>query len=212
MSGFAYGFRPVRNLGTVSIVLIWLTTAALVPLVITVPGFVRQTAQLVNDQTGNTDQLRSTVLSFAATFGVLALLALVSGIVFWVWSWGARVNAETLGGPGSQELSRGWTFWGWICPVVSLWFPCQIMLDIYRASAGDRSRKAGIVIAWWIVGLAAYTVPGIVAARLPQHNADDLARAATVIAAIGLSAAIGSACLITVVIRRISHWQHVVTP
>jgi hypothetical protein len=53
------------------------------------------------------------------------------GIVFVVWFHHARVNAEQRGWP--QRRARGWTFWGWIIPVVSYWFPFQLMGDIWRA-------------------------------------------------------------------------------
>jgi hypothetical protein len=54
-----------------------------------------------------------------------------------------------MAGPDSQSLRRGWTFWGWLCPIVSLWFPARTMADIYRASSPWGRRHAVLVICWW---------------------------------------------------------------
>ena len=207
----ARALRPVRNLGTAAIVLVWVTTAALIPLVVAVSGFARVAAQSANDQTYDPVQVTDAANSFLLSTGLLSLVSLISGIVFWVWSWRARVNAELLGGPRSQELSRGWTFWGWICPIVSLWFPCQIMLDIYRTSSGGQGSRA-VVIAWWVVGLCAGVVPEIVGGRFTQNTSPaKVSQAITVIAIISVAAAAASAVLISVVINRISAWQQAVS-
>jgi hypothetical protein len=70
-------------------------------------------------------------------------------IVFVVWFHRARINAEQRGWP--QRWARGWTFWGWIVPVVSLWFPFQLMGDIWRAGlpASRRGKAAWLPALWW---------------------------------------------------------------
>ncbi len=209
--GVARALRPVRGLGTAAIVLVWVTTAALIPLVVTLSGFVRTASQAANDLTYDPALVADAAQPFLLGVGLLSLVSLTSGIVYWVWSWRARVNAEVLGGPGSQELSRGWTFWGWICPIVSLWFPCQIMLDIYRTSSGGQRSRA-VVIAWWVVGLGAGVVPEIIGAGVTQNSTpDDLSQAIAAISIISVAAVAGSAVLISVVINRISTWQQAVS-
>ena len=52
-------------------------------------------------------------------------------ILFVVWFYRARINAEQHG--YRQRRARGWAFWGWIIPIVNIWFPFQIMGDIWRA-------------------------------------------------------------------------------
>jgi len=82
-------------------------------------------------------------------------------IVFLVWLWRARADAELLG--YRQRRAQGWAFWGWIVPIVSIWFPFQIMRDIWRASQADRRAgpRAWVVPAWWAAWLLAnfYVVP-----------------------------------------------------
>ena len=55
-------------------------------------------------------------------------------VMFVVWFYRARVNAEGHGWP--QRWSPGWAIAGWLVPVVNFWFPFQIMADIWRATRG----------------------------------------------------------------------------
>jgi hypothetical protein len=71
------------------------------------------------------------------------------GILFVVWFRRARINAESSG--YYQRRALGWTFWGWIVPVVNIWFPFQIMGDIWRAGLApqQRSKTAWLPALWW---------------------------------------------------------------
>lgn len=77
------------------------------------------------------------------------------GIVFVVWFRRARVNAESR--DWRQRRARGWAFWGWIVPVVSLWIPFQLMGDIWRAGLPERQRRktAWLPVLWWASWLLA---------------------------------------------------------
>jgi hypothetical protein len=77
----------------------------------------------------------------------------VIGILFVVWFRRARINAEQ--STWRQRRARGWTFWGWIVPIVSLWFPFQIMGDIWRAGLPEaqRRRTAWLPALWWVTWL-----------------------------------------------------------
>ncbi|MGW0768438.1 DUF4328 domain-containing protein [Streptomyces sp. NPDC002676] len=80
---------------------------------------------------------------------VLALLATMT--VYLCWFWRVRVNAEVFN-PGGHSRSRGWTIGGWFCPVVNLWFPRRITLDIWDSSAAWAERPGhGLVNSWWTV-------------------------------------------------------------
>jgi|SRR6266851_954496 len=70
-------------------------------------------------------------------------------IAFVVWFRRAMINAERHG--YRQRRARGWAFWGWIVPIVSIWFPFQIMGDIWRAGlpAPDRRKTAWLPALWW---------------------------------------------------------------
>jgi hypothetical protein len=70
-------------------------------------------------------------------------------ILFVVWFRRARINAERHG--YRQRRARGWAFWGWIVPIVNIWFPFQIMGDIWRAGlpAEQRRKTAWLPAMWW---------------------------------------------------------------
>jgi hypothetical protein len=77
----------------------------------------------------------------------------VLGILFVVWFRRARINAERHG--YHQRRARGWTFWGWIVPIVNLWFPFQLMGDIWRAGlpAWRHAKAAWLPALWWLCWL-----------------------------------------------------------
>lgn len=81
---------------------------------------------------------------------IISLLLEAAAIpVFLVWFYQVRRNAA-LWGP--QRRSQGWSIGAWFTPVVALWFPFQIMNDVWRASAPDakrRRRPEALVQAWW---------------------------------------------------------------
>jgi hypothetical protein len=85
-------------------------------------------------------------------------LGLALGIVFVMWFRRARINAGRSGWP--QRRSIGWTFWGWIVPIVSLWLPFQIMGDIWRAGLPEskRNKVAWLPTVWWTTWLLASVI------------------------------------------------------
>jgi len=83
-------------------------------------------------------------LDKATDFTILGL-----SILFVVWFRRARINAEDH--DYRQRRARGFAFWGWIVPIVNLWFPFQIMGDIWRAGlpAQRRRKTAWLPALWW---------------------------------------------------------------
>ncbi|MFC5170851.1 MULTISPECIES: DUF4328 domain-containing protein [Streptomyces] len=83
---------------------------------------------------------------------------LATGIVYVCWLYRLRDNAEVFA-PGTHRHGRSWTGWGWIVPVVNLWFPRRVTLDIWDASrpAGPHSPDRpghGLINLWWGFWLA----------------------------------------------------------
>ncbi|MEV6675035.1 DUF4328 domain-containing protein [Streptomyces sp. NPDC051162] len=73
--------------------------------------------------------------SFVLGTQLVYFLALAATSALWaVWFRRARLNAE-LFAPGTHRMGTGWAAGAWFTPVVNLWFPKQIVNDIYRASA-----------------------------------------------------------------------------
>ncbi|TVT28324.1 DUF4328 domain-containing protein [Amycolatopsis rhizosphaerae] len=156
------------------------------------------------------DQLTATVGRL--TLGLTALAA----IVFLLWSWSARLNAEAHS-PVRHRHARGWVIAGWL-PVVNLWFPYHIITDIWRTSRPE-ARTPGtteitdlpgsrLVSLWWLSFLLSTIVQRLIyslqlagATSLEEFRAgaSEYTAANLVLAA--------SAVLIILVIRRISDWQ-----
>ncbi|MWA13140.1 DUF4328 domain-containing protein [Streptomyces sp. BA2] len=107
-----------------------------------------------------------------AVSGWLQMAALVATcVVFLCWFHRVRVNAEVFE-PYIHTKTRGWTVGGWFVPVVNLWFPRRIALDIWDASGdrsvaldrtmtlGDSSARAThpLINGWWTLWVASLLV------------------------------------------------------
>jgi hypothetical protein len=84
------------------------------------------------------------VLDVPAGFGSCVAL-----VMFMVWLYRARINADGRGWP--QRESPGWAIGAWFVPVVNLWLPFQIMADIWRAGLPpeERANRAILPGIWW---------------------------------------------------------------
>lgn len=78
----------------------------------------------------------------------------VAMVMFLVWFYRARVNAEGRGWP--QRRSPGLAIWGWFVPVANFYFPFQIMVDIWRAGLPEQARANLAILPgiWWACLLA----------------------------------------------------------
>lgn len=139
--------RPVRGLS-------WAVWAALGGWCLVTVGLLVVTAQELSVLRGWAEDQTLTSGSAAADAGQLALVWTVVQFVASVavaaslltWLWRARANAFLLR-PDGHRRHRAWVIWGWIVPVVSLWFPKQILDDVWSASAPTTPR--GLVAKYW---------------------------------------------------------------
>jgi hypothetical protein len=99
---------------------------------------------------------------FSVQSGLLGLVALllmlVTVVLFLNWFYRARKNAGLSTWP--QRLSPGWAVGSWFLPPVLLWFPYQIMADIWQAGR-PRERRPGVSDAalpglWWTFWILAW--------------------------------------------------------
>ncbi|MGX7826431.1 DUF4328 domain-containing protein [Actinokineospora sp. 24-640] len=72
-----------------------------------------------------------------------------------VWLHRARSNVEGLGG---QRRHRAWVIWGWLCPVVNLWFPLQVVGDVARVDRHDEGAAGAAFLryGWWACWVLAW--------------------------------------------------------
>lgn len=150
--------RPIRGLTIAVITLlgIWivvelfvaavdLVRISLLDRVLADPASVGLSALTVND-------------ALYAAGGVIgSVVYLATAIVFIVWLFRARDNAERANFTRHRR-SKPWLILGWGVPIVSLWFPKQIIDDIWRASEPatppggaklDIHPKPALVYPWW---------------------------------------------------------------
>ncbi|BDM74276.1 hypothetical protein HEK616_77630 (plasmid) [Streptomyces nigrescens] len=147
--------------------------------------------------------------SYGQLVSIPTLVVWISaGVVFLVWLWRARVNAELLGGAAAQRRSRGWVVGGWFTPVANLWVPYQVMSDIWRASAARRPVPNGLVMAWW-APLVVSTIIGRAVAKiyLSEEITEESLLSAAKLSTLSTVLDAVAGVLVVLLIRRITAWQ-----
>jgi hypothetical protein len=136
----------------------------------------------------------------------LGLLAMVGAYVTAsMWLFRARKNAGLLA-PGTYfDRSPGWAWGGWVCPIVNLWFPYQVVHDTHRAVS---PRTTSSLIGWWwtffLVGHFSLRFARSVESGGTAANASN-AQGLEIFASVTLAAAL---VLWGLVIRRVTMEQH----
>ncbi|MFJ6378389.1 DUF4328 domain-containing protein [Kitasatospora sp. NPDC092039] len=217
--GWAAALRPANGLAVAVHVLLALN-AAVAAVVVAVDLWSDVLLGEVLDGSGDADlDDFDAVESVAnAANGVALPLALATAVVFIVWFYRIRRNAELLL-PNGHRLGRGWTIGAWFTPVVLLWFPWQLMADCWRASApldaeGRRRTTSETVLGvWWSTWLGALVVGRIAATMVRSVNPlfpDDLEtlRNAVRVEAAGSALRLVAAAAAIMVVHRLTTMQH----
>jgi predicted secreted protein len=155
-------FRSVNGLGTAVSILICLVALAQAVLAASEWYTYKVVKDYVEGPVKDPDRLDRADEVVVLAVGGWALALLAAGVVFIVWLWRARGNAE-LFCYGQHRRGRGWVIGGWFCPVVNFWFPKQIVDDVIAASDPRtpplfpdlrRIPRHGLVLAWWLTWVA----------------------------------------------------------
>lgn len=146
----------------------------------------------------------------------LAFLALVAAAtVFLTWLWRTRLNAERLC-RAEHRWSRGWTVGAWFVPVVNLWFPRQVVDDIWRTSRpgvpedtyrADVLPSSPLVSTWWYAMLANVAVFAVMRVETGREATIEVLKAAALYGTVSTLLLIAGATLLSRVIRQITQWQ-----
>ncbi|HUQ55185.1 DUF4328 domain-containing protein [Lentzea sp.] len=213
-------FRPVGGLGRAATALVGL--AAVGNVAATAADWLTYTT--VRDYRAGAGTAAG--VSAADKFTVAAsagssLLTLLAGVVFISWLYNARINAELVTPATEHRRSRLWVWLGWFVPVVNLWYPKQVVDDVWRASdprqqdvplrqrAQDR-----LTTRWWAPFLVMWIFGN---SYLRGYNADgswttDSFLNAAVLSTISALAGIIAAVLTAQLVRRISEFQSAPPP
>ncbi|MFI7400332.1 DUF4328 domain-containing protein [Streptomyces sp. NPDC049541] len=82
---------------------------------------------------------------------VFVNLMTAAAVVFLVWFSRCRRNARVLS-PGAASQPGVWAVVAWLIPVVNLWVPRGLVLEVHRASSlgtTDKDRDEVLVNVWW---------------------------------------------------------------
>ena len=104
-------------------------------------------------------------------FDAMAVLIPITMIGSWIitslWLKQLHISATTAN-PTAIRLKRPWVFWSWIVPVVSLWFPKNLIEDLLKSQGSDEAKTliGKDTLTWWLtwVGFALVNNVGIVSA------------------------------------------------
>jgi hypothetical protein len=117
------------------------------------------------------DQLASGTASdqIVTAYDAMTILIPITMISSWVitsrWLKQLHIKATEYN-PTAVRLKRPWVFWSWIVPVVSLWFPKNLIEDLLKANASEESKSliGKDTLTWWLtwVGFALVNNIGIV--------------------------------------------------
>ncbi|WP_443081294.1 DUF4328 domain-containing protein [Streptomyces sp. PmtA] len=103
--------------------------------------------------------------------------------------------------------------WGWIVPVVSLWFPRRITLDIWTASELRRDvpdvprTPVTIVNVWWTVWICDVTLSNVASRYFVRADEADAIKQAVGLLMVADVLDIGAAVMAILVVRRLTRMQ-----
>jgi hypothetical protein len=94
----------------------------------------------------------------------------VCAVVFVIWLWRVRRNAEVFA-PDGHRKARAWVIAGWVVPIASLWYPRRVVVDIWDASSTrEKPEGHGLINAWWTLWLISNTVGQVLYAAFDEAD------------------------------------------
>ncbi|MEV6414196.1 DUF4328 domain-containing protein [Kribbella sp. NPDC051718] len=115
----------MRGLPRATSILVWITALAYV--IVAVVAW--------RDYTVYRDDLASWDPATVDTVDLIFFVpALTAAVVFVVWLWRARTEAEAINPLFPHRHDRGWVIAGWIVPFIFLWYPLQVVSDVVAGS------------------------------------------------------------------------------
>lgn len=132
-------------------------------------------------------------------------ITVLCAAMFLNWLWRVRDNARAFSGE-RPRYSGIWVYVGWVVPVMNLWVPRGIVVDVHRASAPGE-RLPDVVNWWWGLWLAG--LAGGVGLIYADDTDDVIVRAYTHVWQLlaADAAVIGAAVAAALVVRALTQTQ-----
>ena len=137
-------YAPTKRMAIASIA----TAGCVVLLQLLAAVFVWPGNRAVEDEFVAGGDIKDVYTTYDAVNQLEFLLYLAAYIVTCMWLWGVRRNAEAQNPIARHVRERGWVWGSWVCPVVSLWFPFQIVRDV-QAATNPHGRRTALIGWWW---------------------------------------------------------------
>ncbi|MDX2968919.1 DUF4328 domain-containing protein [Kribbella solani] len=176
-------------------------------------GYSYHTLKTYGDDPGRLDEADL----ISGSLGIVSALALLSAaVVFIVWLWRVRWNAEMFC-RGEHRHTRGWVIGCWLVPVVNLWYPKQVVDDIVAASDARTDPHTPalqdvpgtrLVWAWWLTWVSGL-VTGNIVQRGVLAGASQLGdlRTNVILSSVSALFTTGAAVLAVILIQRVDELQ-----
>jgi len=133
---------------------VWIVALASIP-----------SAQSYRDQLASGTAADQIVTAFDAMTVIIPITMISSWVITSRWLKKLHI-AATEANESAIRLKRPWVFWSWIVPVVSLWFPKNLIEDLLKANGEDDAKSliGKDSLTWWLtwVGFALVNNIGIV--------------------------------------------------
>ena len=135
---------------------VWIVALASIP-----------SAQSYRDQLSSGTTADQIVTAYDAMTVIIPITMISSWVITSIWLKKLHIAATAIN-PTAIRLKRPWVFWSWIVPVVSLWFPKNLIEDLLKANGSDEAKSliGKDTLTWWLtwVGFALVNNIGIVSA------------------------------------------------
>ena len=135
---------------------VWIVSLASIP-----------SAQSYRNQLASGTAADQIVTAYDAMTILIPITMIGSWIITSRWLKHLHVTATAID-PTSMRLKLPWVFWSWIVPVVSLWFPKNLIEDLLKSEGSDEAKSliGKDTLTWWLtwVGFALVNNIGIVSA------------------------------------------------
>ena len=140
------------------------------------------------------------------------VIFILSIVFFIIWFRRAYYNLHQLPWHNAR-YTEGWAAGAWFVPIISLWWPYQIMIDIWRGFQNALRERLGepqssAIVGWWWTFYLANSIWGNVTARY-GWNAEELDELllSTKLDIIGEIIAVPAIFLVIRVIQRTSYFE-----